>query len=105
MQYIFIFNFNLLSCYGTEMKLLNTDADSDPWHFWPFQRAFTYFSNAIPDFTDNNLVNIIRYGEDYYAASEVNYINKIDPHTLETVGRVSSKIPTFVFNWIEMKNI
>lgn len=54
-----------------------------------FSRAFTYFSNAIPDFTDNNLVNIIRYGEDYYAASEVNYINQIDPHTLETIGRVN----------------
>ncbi|XP_076143131.1 beta,beta-carotene 15,15'-dioxygenase [Alosa pseudoharengus] len=54
-----------------------------------FSKAFTYLSNAIPDFTDNGLVSIIRYGEDYYAASEVNYINQIDPHTLETVGRVN----------------
>ncbi|XP_030620643.1 beta,beta-carotene 15,15'-dioxygenase [Chanos chanos] len=54
-----------------------------------FSKAFTYLSNAIPDFTDNNLVNIIRYGEDYYASSEVNYINQIDPMTLETVGRTN----------------
>lgn len=53
-------------------------------------RAFTHLCNAIPDFTDNNLVNIIRYGQDYYAASEINYINQIDPVTLETVGRVTS---------------
>lgn len=43
----------------------------------------------MPNFTDNNLINIIRYGNDYYASSEVNYINQIDPDTLETVGRVS----------------
>lgn len=53
-------------------------------------RAFSYLVNAIPDFTDNNLINIIRYGEDYYASSEVNYINKIDPMTLDTIGRVSN---------------
>ncbi|XP_028255559.1 beta,beta-carotene 15,15'-dioxygenase [Parambassis ranga] len=54
-----------------------------------FARACTHLSNVIPDFTDNNLINIIRYGEDYYASSEVNYINKIDPHTLETEGRTN----------------
>lgn len=54
-----------------------------------FSRAFTHLSNVIPDFTDNNLINIIRYGEDYYASSEVNYINQIDPNTLETVGRIN----------------
>jgi len=54
-----------------------------------FSRAFTYMCNAIPDFTDNNLINIIRYGEDYYASSEVNYINQIDPHNLDTIGRVN----------------
>lgn len=53
------------------------------------RRAFSYLVNAIPDFTDNNLINIIRYGEDYYASSEVNYINQIDPLTLDTLGRVS----------------
>lgn len=54
-----------------------------------FSRFFTHLSNVIPDFTDNNLVNIIRYGEDFYAASEINYINEIDPHTLETLGRAN----------------
>ncbi|XP_075950997.1 beta,beta-carotene 15,15'-dioxygenase [Anarhichas minor] len=54
-----------------------------------FSRAFTHLSNIIPDFTDNNLINIIRYGQDYYASSEVNYMNQIDPATLETVGRIN----------------
>lgn len=54
-----------------------------------FSRAVSHICNAIPDFTDNNLINIIRYGQDYYASSEVNYINKIDPVTLETTGRVN----------------
>ncbi|KAM3857269.1 beta,beta-carotene 15,15'-dioxygenase [Diretmus argenteus] len=54
-----------------------------------FSRLFTHLCNAIPDFTDNNLVNIIRYGQDYYASSEVNYMNQIDPITLETVGRIN----------------
>ncbi|KAF7653506.1 hypothetical protein LDENG_00081910 [Lucifuga dentata] len=54
-----------------------------------FSRAFTHLCNTIPDFTDNNLINIIRYGQDYYASSEINYINQIDPVTLETVGRTN----------------
>ncbi|XP_072306089.1 beta,beta-carotene 15,15'-dioxygenase [Eucyclogobius newberryi] len=54
-----------------------------------FSRFFTHLSNVIPDFTDNNLVNIIQYGKDYYAASEVNYINEINPSTLETIGRTN----------------
>ncbi|KAI9531637.1 hypothetical protein NQZ68_039343 [Dissostichus eleginoides] len=54
-----------------------------------FSRVFTHLSNVIPDFTDNNLINIIRYGQDYYASSEVNYMNQIDPETLETVGRIN----------------
>ncbi|CAL1598045.1 unnamed protein product [Knipowitschia caucasica] len=54
-----------------------------------FSRFFTHLSNVIPDFTDNNLVNIIQYGADVYAASEINYINKIDPSTLETIGRTN----------------
>ncbi|XP_038123629.1 beta-carotene oxygenase 1, like [Cyprinodon tularosa] len=52
-----------------------------------FARAMTHFRNIIPDFTDNNLINIIRYGKDYYASSEVNYINQVDPNSLETVSR------------------
>ncbi|XP_062236299.1 beta,beta-carotene 15,15'-dioxygenase [Platichthys flesus] len=54
-----------------------------------FSRTFTHLCNVVPDFTDNNLVNIIRYGRDYYASSEVNYMNQIDPDTLETVGRIN----------------
>ncbi|XP_043965583.1 beta-carotene oxygenase 1, like [Gambusia affinis] len=54
-----------------------------------FARAMTHFRNIVPDFTDNNLINIIRYGQDYYASSEVNYINQVDPLTLETVGRTN----------------
>nr|XP_040025876.1 beta-carotene oxygenase 1, like isoform X2 [Gasterosteus aculeatus aculeatus] len=54
-----------------------------------FSRAFTHLSNIIPDFTDNNLINIVRYGQDYYASSEVNYMNQIDPDTLETIGRIN----------------
>uniref|UniRef100_A0A671Q5R4 Beta-carotene oxygenase 1, like n=1 Tax=Sinocyclocheilus anshuiensis TaxID=1608454 RepID=A0A671Q5R4_9TELE len=54
-----------------------------------FSKAFSYLMNAIPDFTDNNLINIIRYGEDYYTSSEVNYINQIDPLTLDTLGRTN----------------
>lgn len=49
----------------------------------------THLSNIIPDFTDNNLINVVRYGEDYYASSEINYMNQINPVTLETVARVS----------------
>ncbi|XP_024918201.1 beta,beta-carotene 15,15'-dioxygenase isoform X2 [Cynoglossus semilaevis] len=54
-----------------------------------FSRTFTHLRNIIPDFTDNNLINIIRYGQDYYASSEINYMNQIDPTTLETVGRIN----------------
>ncbi|XP_036441798.1 beta-carotene oxygenase 1, like isoform X2 [Colossoma macropomum] len=64
--------------FKDELNIFNT-------HF----RAFTYLLNTIPNFTDNNLVNIIRYGEDYYASSEINFINQIDPSTLETVARVN----------------
>ncbi|XP_026157619.1 beta,beta-carotene 15,15'-dioxygenase [Mastacembelus armatus] len=54
-----------------------------------FSRAFTHLRNIISNFTDNNLINIIRYGQDYYATSEINYMNQIDPGTLETIGRIN----------------
>lgn len=54
-----------------------------------FSKAATYLSHAIPDFTDNCLINIIRCGEDFYATTETNYIRKIDPHTLETLEKVN----------------
>ncbi|XP_015261298.1 PREDICTED: beta,beta-carotene 15,15'-monooxygenase isoform X2 [Gekko japonicus] len=53
-----------------------------------FAKAFSYLSHTIPEFTDNCLINIIRNGEDYYASSEVNFIRKIDPQTLETLEKV-----------------
>lgn len=51
-------------------------------------RAFSYLTHVIPDFTDNCLINIVKYGENYYASSEVNYIRRIDPRTLETLEKV-----------------
>ncbi|XP_062869191.1 beta,beta-carotene 15,15'-dioxygenase [Trichomycterus rosablanca] len=54
-----------------------------------FSKAFTYLLKVIPNFTDNNLINIIRYGDDYYASSEIQYINQINPLTLDTTGRVN----------------
>lgn len=56
--------------------------------------------NIIPDFTDNNIVNIIRYGDDYYTTSEINYINQINPETLDTIRRVSANI---IISWIFKK--
>lgn len=43
----------------------------------------------MPDFTDNGPSNFIKYGNDYYATSETNYISKIDPVTLETLEKVT----------------
>uniref|UniRef100_A0A8C5N3V2 Beta-carotene oxygenase 1 n=1 Tax=Leptobrachium leishanense TaxID=445787 RepID=A0A8C5N3V2_9ANUR len=53
-----------------------------------FSKAFTYLSHVVPEFTDNCLINIINYGDDYYASSETNFIRKIDPLTLETLEKV-----------------
>ncbi|XP_078066762.1 beta,beta-carotene 15,15'-dioxygenase-like [Mustelus asterias] len=53
-----------------------------------FSKAFSYLTHVIPDFTDNCLINIIKYGGDYFASSEVNYIRKIDPRSLETLDKV-----------------
>ncbi|XP_078257680.1 beta,beta-carotene 15,15'-dioxygenase-like [Rhinoraja longicauda] len=53
-----------------------------------FAKAFSYLTHVIPDFTDNCLINIIKYGENYYASSEVNYIRRIDPRSLETLEKV-----------------
>ncbi|GCC28427.1 hypothetical protein chiPu_0006857 [Chiloscyllium punctatum] len=53
-----------------------------------FSKAVSYLTHAIPDFTDNCLINIIKYGEDFFASSEVNYIRRIDPRTLETLEKV-----------------
>uniref|UniRef100_A0A667ZTT4 Beta-carotene oxygenase 1 n=1 Tax=Myripristis murdjan TaxID=586833 RepID=A0A667ZTT4_9TELE len=51
-------------------------------------KAITFLNHTVPDFTDNGASNIIKYGNDYYATSETNYIRKIDPVTLETQEKV-----------------
>uniref|UniRef100_A0A3B5L931 Uncharacterized protein n=1 Tax=Xiphophorus couchianus TaxID=32473 RepID=A0A3B5L931_9TELE len=51
-------------------------------------KAITFLNHTVPDFTDNGSSNIIKYGGDYYATSETNYIRKIDPVTLETQDKV-----------------
>ncbi|XP_068117330.1 beta,beta-carotene 15,15'-dioxygenase [Hyperolius riggenbachi] len=53
-----------------------------------FSKAFTYLSHVVPEFTDNCLINIIQFGDDYYASSETNYIRKIDPVSLDTLEKV-----------------
>ncbi|XP_072135950.1 beta,beta-carotene 15,15'-dioxygenase-like isoform X3 [Mobula birostris] len=53
-----------------------------------FSKAFSYLAHAIPDFTDNCLINIIKYGDNFYASSEVNYIRRIDPRSLDTLEKV-----------------
>merc|ERR1712212_186025 len=51
-------------------------------------KAITFLNHTIPDFTDNCGNNFVRYGKEYYATSETNYIRKIDPVTLETLEKV-----------------
>ncbi|TRY93274.1 hypothetical protein DNTS_021650 [Danionella cerebrum] len=53
-----------------------------------FSKVVTFLSHTIPDFTDNCGNNIIKYGSDYHATSETNYIRKIDPITLQTQDKV-----------------
>lgn len=53
-------------------------------------RAVTFLNHTVPDFTDNGASNFMKYGNDYYATSETNYIRKIDPVTLETQDKVNS---------------
>ncbi|NXW03305.1 BCDO1 dioxygenase, partial [Fregetta grallaria] len=53
-----------------------------------FAKAFSYLSHAIPEFTDNCLINIMKTGDDFYATSETNFIRKINPQTLETLEKV-----------------
>ncbi|KAG9267116.1 beta,beta-carotene 15,15'-dioxygenase-like [Astyanax mexicanus] len=53
-----------------------------------FSKVITFLNHTVPDFTDNCAGNIIKYGNDYYATSETNYIRKIDPMTLETQDKV-----------------
>ncbi|KAM9839192.1 beta,beta-carotene 15,15'-dioxygenase [Aulostomus maculatus] len=51
-------------------------------------KAITFLNHTVPDFTDNGGSNFIKYGDEYFATSETNYIRKIDPVTLETQDKV-----------------
>ncbi|XP_008305705.1 beta,beta-carotene 15,15'-dioxygenase [Cynoglossus semilaevis] len=66
---------------------MGTMAYPDPSKNFIF-KAITFLHHTVPDFTDNGASNIIKYGNDYYATSETNYICKIDPVTLETQDKV-----------------
>ncbi|XP_058486127.1 beta,beta-carotene 15,15'-dioxygenase [Solea solea] len=66
---------------------MGTMAYPDPSKNFIF-KAITFLNHTVPDFTDNGASNIIKYGNDYFATSETNYIRKIDPVTLETLDKV-----------------
>uniref|UniRef100_W5M8E4 Beta-carotene oxygenase 1 n=1 Tax=Lepisosteus oculatus TaxID=7918 RepID=W5M8E4_LEPOC len=69
---------------------MGTMAYPDPCKniFSNFFCRFTIAEHSPIYFTDNCGTNIIKYGEDYYATSETNYIRKIDHDTLETYEKV-----------------
>uniref|UniRef100_A0A8C5H0D6 Beta,beta-carotene 15,15'-dioxygenase-like n=1 Tax=Gouania willdenowi TaxID=441366 RepID=A0A8C5H0D6_GOUWI len=66
---------------------MGTMAYPDPSKNFIF-KAITFLNHTVPDFTDNCGNNFIKYGNDYYATTETNYIRKIDPVTLETQDKV-----------------
>ncbi|KAM3593587.1 uncharacterized protein V6R79_016439 [Siganus canaliculatus] len=66
---------------------MGTMAYPDPSKNFIF-KAITFLNHTVPDFTDNGASNFIKYGNEYYATSETNYIRKIDPVTLETQDKV-----------------
>lgn len=66
---------------------MGTMAYPDPSKNFIF-KAITFLNHTMPDFTDNGPSNIIKYGDEYFATSETNYIRKIDPVTLETQDKV-----------------
>ena len=49
-------------------------------------RFFSYFSFEI---TDNNMVNVYPIGDSIYAATEMNYLIKVDADTLDRSDKVS----------------
>ncbi|XP_022246246.1 beta,beta-carotene 9',10'-oxygenase-like isoform X2 [Limulus polyphemus] len=51
------------------------------------QRLMSMF--VLDDFTDNDLVNVVPYGDEIYAHTETPFIHRIDPNTLETLDRVN----------------
>lgn len=75
--YIFFVEWNVIKCLFLIAKLC---------HVCYSRRFFTYFQGI--EVTDNCLVNVYPVGEDFYAATETNYITKVDPDTLETLKKV-----------------
>lgn len=51
-----------------------------------FSRFFSYFRGL--EITDNTLVNVYPIGESFYASTETNYVTKVNPDTLQTLGKV-----------------
>lgn len=51
-----------------------------------FQRFFSYFKQE--ELTDNTLVNLFPIGDALYTATETNFLNRIDPDTLERLDKV-----------------
>ena len=49
-------------------------------------RFFSYFSFEI---TDNNMVNVYPIGDSIYAATEMNYLIKVDAETLDRSDKVT----------------
>ncbi|XP_020781388.2 beta,beta-carotene 15,15'-dioxygenase isoform X1 [Boleophthalmus pectinirostris] len=66
---------------------MGTMAYPDPSKNFIF-KAITFLNHTVPDFTDNGASNFIKYGNEYFATSETNYIRMIDPVTLETQDKV-----------------
>lgn len=79
------------SSWSRSMKTVSFSCKYDSPNILHF-RAITFLNHTVPDFTDNGASNFIKYGNDYYAASETNYINKIDPETLETQEKVKLSV-------------
>ncbi|XP_078726078.1 carotenoid-cleaving dioxygenase, mitochondrial-like isoform X2 [Lampetra fluviatilis] len=52
-----------------------------------FDRFFACF--RVPEMSDNNLVSIVEYQQDFYAMSETPALRRIDPVTLQTKEKVN----------------
>ncbi|XP_064207562.1 carotenoid-cleaving dioxygenase, mitochondrial-like isoform X2 [Anguilla rostrata] len=51
-----------------------------------FQRFLSYFE--LPKPTDNGNINFAKYKGDYYVTTETNLMHRVDPETLESMGKV-----------------
>lgn len=53
-----------------------------------FQRVATTF-NPAENSSDNSMISVYPIGDEYYTFTEVPVIHRIDPETLETIGKVN----------------